>query len=55
MRRIAFAAALGGLGLAALAGGASAQSVEFKISHIFPSSHFLRRTENSLQWVPDGI
>ena len=40
MRRIALAAALGGLGLAALAGTASAQTVELKISHIFPSSHF---------------
>ncbi|HEY7610721.1 MAG TPA: TRAP transporter substrate-binding protein [Alphaproteobacteria bacterium] len=40
MRRIAYGAALGGLGLAALASLASAETVELKISHIFPSSHF---------------
>ncbi|MFO0986918.1 MAG: TRAP transporter substrate-binding protein [Alphaproteobacteria bacterium] len=40
MSRIAIAAALGGL--AALAGTASAQTVELKVSHIFPSSHFIQ-------------
>lgn len=39
MKRIIYGAALGGLALGAAA-TASAQTVELKISHIFPASHF---------------